>query len=160
MPGQGSWAGEVDGRGAAPLTVRARNLEMMGRSCRSSRPTSLSLRPPLSCGFTAIGLFLTFFPSSSEGQPPSAAPFPSGLFARRSSLCSRALPCTLSIAHERSPSPKAVLQPRLPNEEVSSQPSGLDAMKEPLKKKKGLQLHPPVSQYVCVPRLLPRVTHE
>lgn len=42
----------------------------------------------------------------------------------------------LSIAHERSPSPKAVLQLRLPNEEVSSQPSGLDAMKEPLKKKK------------------------
>lgn len=114
--------------------MRARNLEMIGQSCRSSCPTSL-FAPAAELQIYCDRILLLYFPPSSENQPPSAALLPAGLVARQSSLCSRALPCTLSIAHECSPSPKAVLQPRLPNEEVSSQPSGLDAMKEPLKKK-------------------------
>lgn len=67
MPGQGSWAGEVDGRGAAPLTVRARNLEMMGRSCRSSRPTSLSFTPAAELRFYCDRTLLHFFPFLFRG---------------------------------------------------------------------------------------------
>lgn len=71
-----AWPGKLGGGsggggGAAPLALRARNLEMMGRSCRSSCPTSLSLHPLLSCSFTAIGLFFSFFlPLQRTSRPP------------------------------------------------------------------------------------------
>lgn len=129
--------------GAAPLAARGQKPRDDGSKLRvklSNLSLSLSLcarrRAAVLLRSDSSSLFFFFLFLFREPAALRRAPSIRSLLRAGPRSVLALFPCTLSIAHERSPSPKAVLQPRLPNEEVSPQPSGLDAMKEPLKKKK------------------------